>query len=91
MTAVLHAHLALVFSTAAPKQSQPGVCLCSADVRTANGTRYQRAYNSDGHFWQVNFMLKSMMFCDVTNVQNKRKHLKMMIRSVPDSASLILG
>jgi hypothetical protein len=32
-----------------------------------------------------------MMFCDVTTVLNERKHFKMVIRSVPESVSLILG
>ncbi len=31
------------------------------------------------------------MFHEVTTVLNERKHLKMVIRSVPDSVSLILG
>ncbi len=34
---------------------------------------------------------KNIMFRDVTTVLNERKHLKMVIRSVPDSFSLILG
>jgi hypothetical protein len=32
-----------------------------------------------------------MMFFEVTTVLNERKHLEMVIRSVPDSVSLILG
>jgi hypothetical protein len=36
-------------------------------------------------------ILKTMMFRDVRAVLNERKHLKMVIRSVPDSVSLILG
>ncbi len=42
-------------------------------------------------FWQGNFILKTMMFRDVTTVLNESKHLKMVIRSVPDSVSLNLG
>jgi hypothetical protein len=37
------------------------------------------------------FILKTMMFREVTTVLNERKHLKMVIRSVPDAVSLILG
>ncbi len=37
------------------------------------------------------FILKTMMFHEVTTVLNERKHLKMVIRSVPDAVSLILG
>jgi hypothetical protein len=37
------------------------------------------------------FILKTMMLRDVTRLLNERKHLKMVIRSVPDSLSLILG
>ncbi len=36
-------------------------------------------------------ILKTMMFCDVTTVLNERKHLEMVIRSVPDTVKLILG
>ena len=36
-------------------------------------------------------VLKTMMFRDLTTVLNERKHLKMLIRSVPDSVSPILG
>jgi hypothetical protein len=32
-----------------------------------------------------------MLFREVTTVLNERKHLKIVIRSVPDSVSLILG
>ncbi len=44
-------------------------------------------------FGRENFILKTMMFRGpgVTTVLNERKHLKMVIRSVPDSVSLILG
>jgi hypothetical protein len=42
-------------------------------------------------FWPDIFILKNMTFCEVTTVLNERKHLKMVIRSVPDSVSLILG
>ncbi len=34
---------------------------------------------------------KTMMFPDVTTVLNERTHLKMVIRSVPDSVHLIFG
>jgi hypothetical protein len=37
------------------------------------------------------FIVKTMMFCEVTIVLNVRKHLKTVIRSVPDSVSLILA
>ncbi len=37
------------------------------------------------------FILKTMMFHEVTTVLNERKHLKMVIRSAPDAVSLILG
>jgi hypothetical protein len=37
------------------------------------------------------FILKTMMFCDMATVLNERKHFKMVVRSVPDSVSLILG
>ena len=37
------------------------------------------------------FILKTMMFHEITTVLNGRKHLKMVIRSVPDSLSLFLG
>ena len=36
-------------------------------------------------------ILKTMMFRDEMTVLNERKHLKMVIRSVPDSVILILG
>ncbi len=36
-------------------------------------------------------ILKNMMIRDVTTVLYERKHLKMVIRSVPDSLSLFLG
>ncbi len=58
----------------------------------ASGTRYQRACTTRMTvFWPGNFILKTMMFRDVTTVLNERKHLKMVIRSVPDSVSLNLG
>ncbi len=40
-------------------------------------------------FWQEKNILKTMIFREVTTVLNERKHLKMAIRSVPDSVSLI--
>jgi hypothetical protein len=51
----------------------------------ANGTRNQRACTT-----RI-FILKTMMFCYITTILNERKHLKMVIRSVPDSVSLNLG
>ncbi len=42
-------------------------------------------------FWPGIFILKTIMFCEVTTALNERKHLKMVIRSVPGSFSLILG
>ncbi len=42
-------------------------------------------------FGREYFDLEIMMFRKVTTVLNQRKHLKMVIRSVPDSVSLILG
>ncbi len=57
----------------------------------AGGTRYLRACTTRmAVFWPENFILKTMMFRDLTTVLNERKHLKMVIRSVPDSFSLIL-
>ncbi len=37
------------------------------------------------------FILKTMMFHDITTVFNEGKHLKMVIRAVPESVSPILG
>jgi hypothetical protein len=37
------------------------------------------------------FLLKIMMFREATTFLNERKHLKMVIRSVPDAVSLVLG
>jgi hypothetical protein len=34
--------------------------------------------------------LKSMMFCDITTALNEIKDLKMVLRSVPDSQSLLV-
>ncbi len=42
-------------------------------------------------FCRENFILKTMMICNVTTVLNERKDLNMVVRSVPDSNSLILG
>jgi hypothetical protein len=36
-------------------------------------------------------IMKTVMFRDMTTVLNESKHLEMVIRSVPDSVSLILG
>jgi hypothetical protein len=48
-------------------------------------------HDSDGRFLEGNFILKTVMFRDVMTVLNERKRLKMVIRSVPDAVSLILG
>ncbi len=56
----------------------------------ARGTK-ERARLGWPFFGRENFILKIMMFREVTTVLNERKHLKMVIRSVPDSVSLILG
>ncbi len=48
-------------------------------------------HDLDGHFLARKFYLATMTFHDVTNVLNERKHLQMVIRSIPDSVSLILG
>ncbi len=48
-------------------------------------------HDSDGRFLAENFILKAMMFREVRTVLNERKHLKMVIRSVLDAISLILG
>ncbi len=42
-------------------------------------------------FWQGKNILKTIMLREVTTVLNDRKYLKMVIRSVPDAVSLILG
>jgi hypothetical protein len=47
-------------------------------------------HDSDCRFWAGKNILKNMMFRDVTTVLNERKHLKMVIRSVPDSVILCL-
>ncbi len=62
------------------------------NIRAASGTRYQRACTTRmAVFLPGKNILKTMMFRDVRTVLNERKHLKMVIRSVPDSVSLILG
>jgi hypothetical protein len=58
----------------------------------ASGTRYQRACMTRmAVFFRKKNILKILMFRDVRTVLNERKHLKMVIRLVPDSVSLILG
>jgi hypothetical protein len=58
----------------------------------ASGTRYLRACMTRmAVFWPGKKILRTMMFREVTTVLNDRKHLKMVIRSVPDAVSLILG
>jgi hypothetical protein len=37
------------------------------------------------------FILKTMMFREITTILNRRSYLKMVIRSVPDAVSQILG
>ncbi len=56
----------------------------------ARGTK-ERARLGWPFFGRENFILKTMMFREVTTVLNEIKHLKIVIRSVPDSVSLILG
>ncbi len=56
----------------------------------ARGTK-ERARLGWPFFVRKKYILKTMMFRDVTTVFNERKHLKMVIRSVPDFLSLILG
>ncbi len=56
----------------------------------AQGTK-QRAWLGWQFFMPEKNILKTMMFRDVTTVLNERKHLKMVIRSVPDSVILFLG
>ncbi len=42
-------------------------------------------------FGREKYILKTMLFRYVTTLLNERKLLKMVIRSVPDSVSLIFG
>jgi hypothetical protein len=56
----------------------------------ARGTK-ERARLEWPFFFAEKNILKTMMFRDVRTVLNEIKHLKMVIRSVPDSVSLILG
>jgi hypothetical protein len=56
----------------------------------ARGTK-ERAWLGWPFFGREIFILKTMMFGEVTTVLNERKHLKMVIRSVPDAIILILG
>jgi hypothetical protein len=59
---------------------------------SASGTRYSRACTTRmAVFLPGKFILKPIMFREVTTVLNERKHLIMVIRSVPDAVSLILG
>jgi hypothetical protein len=47
-------------------------------------------HDLDGHFFAgKKHILETMMFRDVRTVLNERRHLTMVIRSVPDSVSLI--
>ncbi len=56
----------------------------------ARGTK-ERARLGWPFFVREKNILKTMMFRDVTTDLNERKHLKMVIRSVPDSISLFFG
>jgi hypothetical protein len=56
----------------------------------ARGTK-ERARLGWPFFCREKIILKTIMFRDVRTVLNERKHLKMVIRSVPDSVSLILS
>ncbi len=59
----------------------------------AIGTK-ERAPTWMAVFWQGKIVLKTMVFRDAAvaaTVLIDRKHLKMVIRSVPDSVSLISG
>ncbi len=47
--------------------------------------------SDDRFFGRENFILKTMMFREVTTVLNERKQLKIVARSMPDLVSLILG
>jgi hypothetical protein len=49
----------------------------------------QRARLGWPFFGREIFTLKTMLFRDILTVLNERKHLKMVIWSVPDSVSLI--
>jgi hypothetical protein len=62
----------------------------SARQLAARGTK-ERAQLGWPFFGREMFILKTMMFHAVTTVLNERAHLKMVIRSVPDSVSLSLG
>jgi hypothetical protein len=64
--------------------------ICSPCQLAARGTK-ERARLGWPFLSGIFFILKSMMFHEVTTVLNKRKHLKMVIRSIPDAVSLILG
>jgi hypothetical protein len=61
-----------------------------ADQLETRGTK-ERARLGWPFLGREKFILKTIMFRDMTNVLNERKCLKMVIRSVPDSFSPILG
>ncbi len=63
---------------------------CPAGQLAARGTK-EHARLGWPFFGRENFIFKTLMFRGVTTFLNERKHLKMVIRSVPDSVSLILG
>ena len=63
----------------------------SMDNATGNGTRpIFSCVTWKAIFYQNFFILKTIMYHDSTTVLNERKHLKIVIRSVPDSISLFL-
>jgi hypothetical protein len=62
---------------------------CIWKLLEARGTN-ERARLEWPVFGREKLILKTMMFRDVTTVLTERKHLKMVIRSVLDSVSLVL-
>jgi hypothetical protein len=56
----------------------------------ARGTK-ERARLGWPFFCREKYVLNTIMFRDVRTLLNERKPLKMVIRSAPDSVSLILG
>jgi hypothetical protein len=56
--------------------------------RPANGTKLiPAALTQKAIFWRGKNILKTKIFCDVTTLLNERKHLKILIKSVPDPFS----
>jgi hypothetical protein len=66
--------------------------LMSAMNTTAGGNEVLKSvHRLEGlSFYREKEILKTMLFRDVTSVPNERKHLTMVIRSVPNSFRLIL-